>query len=173
VNHAESIEKPKPPEPQKPPVKAPNIRPILDSPLSVKAVEQMTEVKPSSPVATKEEVKRFFANYIERYNQRDIHGFLSLFASKAIHNQKDGLEGIRRIYGNFFSQSQILQYRLEDLKMEIYQNTVEAKARYQIDQTSKDEGEKKVWQGRIQWLLAREEGYLKIISVDYQNEKSP
>jgi len=173
VNYAESIEKSKPTETQKPPAKIPNVHPISDSPLSVKAVDRMTEVKPSSPVATEEEVKRFFANYIDRYNQRDIHGFLSLFSSKAIHNQKDGLEGIRRTYGNFFSQSQILQYHLEDLKMEIYQNAVEAKARYQIDQTSKDEGEKKVWQGRIQWLLVKEEGGLKIASVNYQNEKSP
>jgi hypothetical protein len=50
---------------------------------------------------------------------------------------------------------------------------VEAKARYQIDQTSKNEGDKKVWQGCIQWLLVKEEGGLKIASVDYQNEKSP
>jgi len=173
VNRVKSIETPKHIETPKPPVKIPDVHPISDLTLSAKGADRVTEVKPSSLIATEEEVKRFFANYIERYNHRDIHGFLSLFSANIIQNQKDRLEGIRRIYDNFFSQSRTLQYHLDDLKMEIYQNTVEAYARYQIDQTLENEGEKKIWQGHIQWILVKEEGGLKIASLNYQHEKSP
>ena len=153
------------------PVKLSDVPSISGPSLSVKAAEQVPETKPASLIATEEEVKRFFANYIERYNRRDIHGFFSLFSSAAIQNQKDRLEGIRRIYGNFFSQSRILQYHLDDLKMEIHEKAVEAEARYQIDQILENEGEKKIWQGRIQWVLVKEEGGLKIASLNYQHEK--
>jgi len=173
LNRVKSIENPKRIELPKPTVKIPDVHPISDLTLSAKGADRVTEVKPSSLIATEEEVKRFFANYIERYNHRDIHGFLSLFSANTIQNQKDRLEGIRRIYDNFFSQSRTLQYHLEDLKMEIYQNTVEAYARYQIDQTLENEGEKKIWQGHIQWILVKEEGGLKIASLNYQHEKSP
>ncbi len=175
VNRGKSIESSKPKEAPGPnvPVKISDVHPISDPNLSVKALERDPEDKPPSLIATEEEVKRFFTNYIERYNDRDIHGFLSLFSSKAIQNQKDRLEGIRRIYDNFFSQSRILQYHLADLKMEIRQNAVEAEARYQIDQISNNEGEKRIWEGRIQWILVKEEGSLKIGSLNYQHKKLP
>jgi curved DNA-binding protein CbpA len=124
-------------------------------------------------VATEEEVQQFFAHYMERYQQRDMDGFLSLFSSKAIQNQKDGLERIKWIYSNFFNQSERLQYRLEDMKIEIYQNGVEVKASYEVDQIFKKGGEKKIWMGHIQWTLIKEGGGIKIISLDYQHQKSP
>ena len=136
------------------------------------------ELKKSQPMkppllATEEEVKQFFAHYIERYQQKDMDGFLSLFSPKAIQNQKDGLERIQWIYSNFFNQSESLQYRLEEMKIEIYQNGVEVKARYEVDQTLKKGGEKKIWRGHIQWTLIKEGGGIKIISLNYQHQKSP
>jgi hypothetical protein len=140
---------------------------------SVKVQDQVGELKPSPFIATDEEVKLFFAGYVERYNQKDIEGFISFFSSKAIQNQKDGLEGIRRIYDNFFNQSEELRYRLKDTRIEIYQDAVEVKARYGIDQILRKEGEMKVWRGQVQWVLVKEEGNLKIISLNYQHDKSP
>jgi hypothetical protein len=110
---------------------------------------------------------------MERYQEKDIDGFLLLFSSKAIQNQKDGLERIKWIYSNFFNQSERLQYRLEDMKVEIYQNGVEVKASYEVDQILKKGGEKKIWMGHIQWTLIKEGGGIKIISLDYQHQKSP
>jgi ketosteroid isomerase-like protein len=129
---------------------------------------------PSLPLFAKEdEVKQFFADYRDRYTQKDIDRFLSLFSIGAIHNQKDGFDGIRKIYANFFDQSQELKFRLEDTKIEIYQNGVEVKARFRVDQILRKRGEEKVWRGNIRWVLTREEGALKILSLDYRNEKSP
>jgi len=124
-------------------------------------------------LAKEEEVRRFFAEYIDRYTQKDIHGFLSVFSSKAIQNQNDGLEAIKNIYSRFLNQSDELRYHLDDMKIEIYQNVVEVKARYKLDQILEKQGSEKTWRGDIRWVLIREGGVLKIISLDYRNEKTP
>jgi ketosteroid isomerase-like protein len=132
-----------------------------------------TSPQASPPFAKEEEVKRFFSDYIGRYNQKDIDGFLSLFSVKAVQNQKDELKGIRKIYTKFFDQSRELRYQTEGMKIEIYQNSVEVKARFRVDQRLKGGGEEKVWKGNIRWVLVKEDGNLKISSLDYQNEKTP
>lgn len=124
-------------------------------------------------LAKEEEVRGFFAEYIDRYTKKDIHGFLSVFSSKAIQNQKDGLEAIKNIYSRFLNQSDELRYHLEDMKIEIYQNVVEVKARYKLDQVLEKQGSEKIWRGDIRWVLIREGGALKIISLDYRHEKTP
>jgi hypothetical protein len=129
--------------------------------------------EPLPLLANEEEVKQFFSNYINRYHRKDIGGFLSFFSSKAVHNQKDGIEGIRTIYTKFFDESKELRYQVEEMRTEIYQNRVEVKARFRVDQTLKKPKMEKVWNGNIRWVLGREDGVLKIVSLDYQNEKSP
>ncbi len=121
-------------------------------------------------IAKEEEVNQFFDRYANYYKKKDIEGFLSLFSSKAIQNRKDAMGEIRRIYTDFFNQSDELRYRLNG-KMEIYQNAVEVKGRYEIDQLTK-KGYRKVWTGEIKWILIREKGELKIISLDYQPDPS-
>lgn len=136
-------------------------------PLSLRA-----QKKPLAPLlTTQEEVVQFFATYVDRYTRKDVNGFLSLFSSKAIQNQKDKLEGIRADYSNFFDRSLSLAFRMEEMNMEIYQNAVEVKAHYQIDQVLNEGGEKKILRGNIRWILGKENGILKILSVDYQNQK--
>jgi len=126
---------------------------------------------PPPLLAKEEEVQQFFSSYIDRYHRKDINGLLSLFSPKAIQNQKDDLEKIRRIYTNFFNESQELRYQIEGMKTEIYQNRVEVKARFRIDQTLKKGKKEVVWTGNIRWVLSREDGALRVLSLDYQNEK--
>jgi hypothetical protein len=135
------------------------------------AGEKMPELPPL--LAKEEEVKQFFSNYVDRYHRKDIGGFLSLFSSKAVHNQKDGIEGIRGIYTRFFDESKALRFQVEGMKTEIYRNRAEVKARFRVDQTLKKANQEKVWKGNIRWVLGREDGALKIVSLDYQNDKSP
>jgi hypothetical protein len=136
-------------------------------PLSLRA-----QKNPLPPLlTTKEEVNQFFTTYMDRYIQKDVNGFLSLFSSKAIQNQKDGLDGIRTDYTNFFDRSLTLLYRMEGMNMEIYQNAVEVKALYQIDQVLNKSGEKRILKGNIRWVLGKENGVLKILSLDYQTQK--
>jgi len=136
-------------------------------------IEAQIQPSPSPLIATEEEVKQFLVNYIDRYTQKDLDGFLSLFSSRAVQNHRDGLDRIKTIYTNFFNQSQEIRYQMEDTKIEIYQNGVEVKARYEVDQILRKAGEKKVWKGYIRLVLVKENGALKIFSLDYQHQKSP
>ena len=131
---------------------------------------ELAQFKPPSLLATEDEARKFFNNYIERYTRMDIEGFLSLFSSKAVQNQKDGLEGIRKIYANFFNQSKEVGYHLQDMKIEIYQNAIDVKARYEIEQILKVGAEEKVWRGRVRRVLIKENVALKIFTLDYQHQ---
>jgi len=144
----------------------------VDYQYSVPPVLAGEKVPESTPLLAKEEeVQQFFTSYVFQYNRKDIDGFLSFFSSKAVQNQRDGLKGIRNIYTKFFDESRELRYALEGMKTEIYQNRVEVRARFRIDQTLKKPKQEKVWNGNIRWILGREDGALKILSLDYQNDK--
>ena len=132
----------------------------------------VSQLSPRPLIATEQEVTQFLKDYIERYTNKDIDGFLWVFSLKAVQNQKDRLQGIREIYSNYFDQTQTLHCRIEDRKVEIYENAGEVRARYEIEQIVKKGGGKKVWRGRIRWVLIREDGILKIISLDYQHERA-
>jgi curved DNA-binding protein CbpA len=123
-------------------------------------------------IATEEEVREFFRKYTERYGNKDLEGFLSLFSARAVQNQQDGLDRIRKIYQKFFEQSQEVKYYLSNLKIEIYQNGAEAKARYELVQLLKRNGERNAWRGEVRWMLTKEGGALKILSLAYQSQKS-
>jgi ketosteroid isomerase-like protein len=135
-----------------------------------KKLEKPKEPEKPTP-SREEEVKKFFAGYIDRYNYKDAEGFLSFFSSRAIQNQKDGMDGIRKIYANFFNKSQELRYQIKDIQVNPYLNGLEVKARYELNQISKEGGEKKVWRGQARWVLVKEDGVLKILSLDYQHQK--
>lgn len=136
-------------------------------------IEAQIQTSPPPLIATEEEVKQFLANYVDRYVQKDLDGFLLLFSSRAVQNRKDGLERIRAIYTDYFNQSQEIRYQMEDTNIEIYQNGVEVKARYEVNQILRKGGEKKVWKGNIRLVLVKEDGALKILSIDFQHQKSP
>ena len=153
--------------------KIPTVHSVSDSSVSTKKDDRSLVAKLPASIATEEEIKKLFNHYVDRYNRKDVQGFLSLFSSKVIQNQKDELEEIRRIYENFFHQSQELRYSVEDMKVEIYQNAVEVKARYEVDQILRIDGGRKIWRGRIQWMLVKDDGTLKIISLNYRHDAVP
>jgi len=173
LNRPRPVEKQTPTSPSEHSRKIPVLHALSDSSASTKKDDRSLVARLPVSIATGEEVKKLFNHYVERYNKKDIQGFLSLFSPKAVQNQKDGLEEIRRIYENFFYQSLELRYSVEDMKVEIYQNAVEVKARYEVDQILRTGGEKKIWKGRIQWMLVKEDGALKIISLNYGHDPTP
>ena len=128
--------------------------------------------KPSL-MATEQEVRGFFDRYLEQYNKMNLDGFLGLFSLKAKQNQQDGLPEIRILYSDFFNQMVSVQNSIQDMKIEIYQNAAEVKARYTVTQVLRKEGEKKVLKGSARWVLIKENGILKILSIDYKHDKTP
>jgi ketosteroid isomerase-like protein len=148
-------------------------RPTKSSSASAEGEDRVIRPKLPSPIATGEEVRQFFVDYVERYNRKDIDGFLSLFSPKAIQNHREGFDDIRRIYSDFFKKSRKLRYRLEDMKIKVNQNVAEARGHYTLVQKQKRRWKEKVWKGDIRWVLIRENGALKIRYLDYTPEKSP
>jgi hypothetical protein len=125
---------------------------------------------PPSLGITKEEVNQLLTNYVEYYNRRDIDRFLSLFSPNATQNWTKKFDRIQKIYSEFFDQSQDVLYHLEGTTIRFYQNAVEVKSRYRIYQVPKD-GKTNVWEGRVRWILERENGELKIRYLDYKQEQ--
>jgi curved DNA-binding protein CbpA len=119
-----------------------------------------------------EEVKRFFDSYVERYTLMDLNGFLTFFSSLAIQNRTDDINEIRRVYTQFFNQSQSLVYQLKNPAIKIFPDSVQVKAFYEVKQKLKT-GATRLWKGRIEWDLVREEGALKISSIEYRHDRSP
>ena len=146
-----------------------------DSILVRSVPEAHSAAKPSSSplLATEQEVRVFFDQYLDRYNKKDTDGFLWFFSLKAKQNQQDSLPEIKKIYSDYFSQVLSVQNSLEAMKIEIYQNAVEVKARYTVNQVLKKGGEKRVLKGSARWTLVKEGGTLKILSFDYKHDKTP
>jgi general secretion pathway protein A len=123
--------------------------------------------------ATENEVKQFFANYVERYNRKDLDGFLSLFSPRAVQNGTDDVSKIRTTYLDFFRQSREIQYHLDNTRIQIYQNAVEARANYRVDQVPRGgQNRMRTWTGDVHWILVREDGALRIISLDFKHRGS-
>jgi len=143
--------------------------------LTMWAKEEKTEktvaLRPSLH-AQEDEVRHFFENYVDRYRRKDAVGFLSCFSTQAVQNQTEGFDAIRSIYTKWIDQSEELRYQIEGMKIEIYQQRVDVKARFRVEQKLKKDGAEKVWKGSIRWVLVKEGGRLKIRSLDYQNERS-
>jgi hypothetical protein len=145
----------------------------IDARSSIEREERIIQIKIPSLIATEEEVKNFFAQYRERYARKDLEGLFSLFSSRAVENGRYGIEEMKKTYLDFFDKSQKLRYHIKDPKIEIYQNGVEVKARYKIEQTAKKGGKENIWWGDIRWILEREDGALKISLLDYRPQRSP
>jgi curved DNA-binding protein CbpA len=118
--------------------------------------------------AREAEVKQFFAGYTNRYNLRDIDGFISYFSTRAVQNQKDDIEKIKKVYTNFFQNNEQLKYNFTDMKIEPHKDGLEVKANYELEGVLKKGKAKKAWKGQIRWVLVREGGTLKVLSLDYK-----
>lgn len=141
----------------------------------------VSQLKQPSSGITEEEVRQFLEYYKERYVHQDIDGFLSLFSPKAVQNGRDGFDGIKKLYSDFFHQSNKIQYHLEETRIEIYrqvlisglfyEHAAQVEARYQVDQKLVKKGKKKVWRGDIRWILVRENGALKILYLRFKHKE--
>jgi hypothetical protein len=114
---------------------------------SIEVEEPIVQPKAPSLIATEEEVRQFFVDYTEGYTQKNVDDLLSLFSPKAVQNQRDSFDEIKKIYSDFFDQSQELWYHMEDMKVDIYQNAVEARGRYEVNRILKKRGKKEVSRG--------------------------
>jgi len=123
-------------------------------------------------ISGESDVRQFLGRYADRYNQKDIDGFISFFSPKAVQNQKDDIEKIRKVYANFFQHNEKLRYKIRDVEIQPHKDGFQVFANYELEGILKKGKERKVWRGQVRWVLIKEKGTLKVLSLDYQSQKS-
>jgi curved DNA-binding protein CbpA len=148
---------------------------IAEKPVEVaKAAPRPPAPLPPPPpplFASEGEVRQFFAGYADQYRRKNVDGFISFFSPKAVQNQKDGYNDIKKIVSNFFDQNEELRYQLIIQEITPHQKGLEVKARYELQGVLKKGKQWRVWRGQIRWVLTKEDGDLKILSLDYQAQQ--
>ena len=172
---------PPPPKPA-PPVEVAKAAPPEESkiakpetakvPEPVREKEQKVASVSPSAIASDLEVRNFFDNYLGRYNRKEINGLIALFSAKAIQNQKDDIGKIRKAYENFFDQMESVQYQIAITGIEPKQDRMEVKAQYALEGIVSKGRKMQTWKGQIRWVLIKEDGVLKVLSLDYQPQSS-
>ncbi len=122
-------------------------------------------------IASQQEVRKFLNEYVGHYNRKDIPGLIPFFSAQAIQNQKDDLGRIKSIYKNFFDQMEGIRYEVSVGTIELRPDIVQVRGSYELEGTLAKGGKRLHWRGQIQWTLAREDGKLRIVSLDYQPQK--
>ena len=141
-------------------------------PEPVKEKEQRVASVSPSAIASDLEVRNFFDNYLVKYNRKEINSFIALFSVKAIQNQKDDVEKIRKTYENFFAQMESVNYQIAITGIEAKQDRLEVKAQYALEGIVAKGRKMQTWKGQARWVLIKEDGALKVLSLDYQPQSS-
>jgi hypothetical protein len=133
--------------------------------------QRVASVSPSA-IASDLEVRNFFDNYLVKYNRKEINSFIGLFSAKAIQNKKDDVEKIRKTYENFFAQMESVNYQIAITGIEPKQDRLEVQAQYELEGIVAKGRKTQTWKGQVRWVLIKEAGALKILSLDYQPQAS-
>ncbi len=149
---------------------------VIPSPSNKTVIPEAAKTPTSSSVlhsiSRESEVRQFLAQYTDRYNQKDINGFISFFSPKAVQNQKDDIEKIKKAYASFFQQNEKLRYEARNVKIESHKDGLLVMADYELEGILKKGRERKVWRGQVRWVLIEEKGgALKVLSLDYQPQR--
>jgi len=126
---------------------------------------------PPSALSTEQEIRQFLNSYVNSYNAKSIEGFMEFFSPRAIQNQRDDFDKIRKSYETFFDQMETVQYRITIDKIEPQQNSVEVRGQYRLEGLVSKGRKKENWKGQVRWVLVKEDGVSKILTLDYQPQK--
>jgi hypothetical protein len=119
------------------------------------------------PVITEAEAQRFIDEYVDQYTKMDIDAFMTFFSKGAVENRMLTYPDIHEIYRLTFDNSDSLKYDLKITSIQIYKQGAAVEGWYEVIQALKGSPYKKVYKGKIQWELIRENGILRIKEVNY------
>ncbi len=167
------VPKPAPSEPPRtasPLVPVPPTAPKSDE--SVKIVRDIPKETVPPPLAKEEEVIEFLTRYVNQYIGKNVEGFLFFFSPQAVQNQRSDYNAIKKMYAKFFEESQKLKYRVKPETIEFSPSEAKVRGTYVMEQETKS-GQVKLWRGNIEWTLIREQGALKVRTLQYQHTQKP
>ena len=138
----------------------------------MKIVRDIPKETVPPPLAKEEEVIEFLTRYVNQYVGKNVEGFLFFFSPQAVQNQRSDYNAIKRMYAKFFEESQKLRYRVKPETIEISPSEAKIRGTYLLEQETKS-GQVKLWRGNIEWTLIREQGALKVRTLQYQHTQKP
>lgn len=114
------------------------------------------------------EVFLFMSRYIAAYEEGDITRFMDLFSKSAVENSRLRYADIMQYYKKNFEGNRYT-YTLKNVRLQKGEEGVTVSGSYSIRKmTDSDKGLKT--DGTIRWALAREDGDLKIVKIDYDSK---
>ena len=124
----------------------------------------------SSPsTLTLEDALRVVEAYRRAYERRDVNGLLTLMVPHARAGLAAGQEAIRRFHAENFTGWREIVYELHQLDVgpaDGERRTVHGRYRIQAVPAT-GAAQPVVTNGAIRWLIQREEGLVRIVSIDY------
>lgn len=120
---------------------------------------------------TEEEVRQFINEYKERFVKLDLDAYMALFSGEATENGMLPYADIRMAYKRTIAWSQSIRYQVKIYSVQTCEKNAFVQGRYEILQPFKKGGKARLMKGDIQWVLAREDGSLKIREINYGNER--
>ncbi len=140
---------------------------LVLSPVLINA--QTVASAPLMPVIMELEVRDLINKYVDRFKALDHAGVMALFSKDAVENRMLPYNDIADSYAKMFSVTNQFIYHLKIDTVETYTKSAHASGQYQIIQRLKKDNEMRIYEGKIQWEIVPEDGYLKIVRLNYGN----
>lgn len=138
--------------------------------ISIYSLSAKAQVSPPLEVqkaVAMEEARQFIDEYIARFMKLDLDPFMGLFSKRGVENRMLPYTDIREAYWKTIAGSRSIAYNLKIYSIQTYTGSAFVTGRYEIIQSLKGWGEKRLLKGDIQWDLVRQDGSLKIREVNY------
>ena len=138
--------------------------------ISIFPLSIMAQVPPPPEIpqpVTIEEVRQFIDEYKTRFMKMDLDAFMALFSKEAVENRMLPYADIRNAYLRTIAHSDSIVYEAKIYSIQTYTRSAFVRGRYEIIQSLKGRGKKRVFRGDIQWNLVRENGSMKIQEINY------
>lgn len=139
--------------------------------LFISIIPTLIEAQVTPAPFTEEEARQFINEYKERFARRDLDAYMALFSREAAENRMLPYADIQMAYKRTIALSHSIQYQIKIYSIQTQGKSAFVQGRYEILQTFKRGGKARVMKGDIQWVLAWEDGSLKIREINYGKDR--
>jgi ketosteroid isomerase-like protein len=139
--------------------------------LLISIIPTLIEAQVTPSPFTEAEARQFIDEYRERFARRDLDAYMALFSREATENRMLPYADIQMAYKRTIALSQSIQYQLKIYSIQTDAKSAFVQGRYEILQAFKKGGKARLMKGDIQWVLAWEDGSLKIREINYGKDR--
>jgi len=137
----------------------------------ISIIPTLIEAQATPAPFTEGEARQFINEYRERFARRDLDAYMALFSREATENRMLPYADIKMAYQRTIALSRSIQYQMKIYSIQTYAKSAFVQGRYEILQAFKKRGKARVMKGDIQWVLAWEDGSLKIREINYGRDR--